>query len=89
MAGRLSKEYITWRAAVIKRDGRKCQYPGCKRRSKLEIHHIVPWSISHSLRYEVSNGITLCQRCHYKIKGKEGSYSMLFAEIVRQKKDKK
>lgn len=90
MTGRpLDREYWAWRGAVLARDGKRCQFPNCRRRSKLQIHHIVPWSKSASLRYAVSNGITLCTRCHYSIKGKEAFYTEIFRLIIEKKKRKK
>lgn len=74
--------YKTFRAAVLKRDKKKCQMPGCRRRSKLQVHHIATWAKSQEFRYEVSNGITLCRTCHGSIKNKEHFYASLFREIV-------
>lgn len=86
MEDRLNKEYSTWRKSILKRDKNKCQFPGCKRRRALEVHHIIPWSISASLRFEPSNGITLCKKCHKSIKGKENMYTGLFNTIVQVNK---
>lgn len=88
MDDRRSDEYSEWRKKVFKRDGRKCRFPGCKRRARLEIHHIIPWSISAALRFEVSNGVTLCSKCHASIKGCEGAYIAMFQTIIQQKKKK-
>lgn len=89
MEERLSEEYSNWRKKVLKRDGKKCKFPGCKRRSRLEVHHIIPWSVSVYLRFEVSNGITLCHKCHASIKNKESFYSAMFQTIIEQQKRKK
>jgi hypothetical protein len=32
-------------------------------------HHLIKWSDSVELRYELDNGITLCRRCHFKAHG--------------------
>lgn len=56
-------EYKKWRTDVFKRDGYTCQECG-KRGGKLTVHHIQHWSTHPDLRYEVSNGITLCEVCH-------------------------
>lgn len=53
-----------WRNAVLKRDGYKCIWCGVTER--LEVDHIMPWSIFPRLRFEVSNGRTLCHDCHVK-----------------------
>lgn len=75
--------YSQWRKDVLKRDGKKCQMPGCKSRINLQVHHIQKWSTASALRYDVSNGITLCRKCHDSIKGKENHYVHLFKIIVK------
>lgn len=79
-----SKEYATWRKAILKRDKHKCQFPGCHKRQRLHVHHIQKWSTSPFLRYEVSNGIVLCKKCHDNITGYEDYYITLFLQIVSQ-----
>ncbi len=57
-----------WREAVFKRDNWTCQQ--CSKRSEsgsqvyLEAHHIKTWIEYPDLRYTVSNGQTLCRKCH-------------------------
>ena len=77
-----SPVYIDWRNKVLKRDGFACQMPSCKIKKRLQVHHITPWSESSSLRYEISNGITLCYNCHKEVTKKEGAYVGLFFSIV-------
>ena len=61
-------EYKKWRLAVYQRDGYVCQ--DCKTRGgRLVAHHIKTWADHRELRYEVSNGITLCEACHDKRHG--------------------
>lgn len=55
---------IKWSLAVRNRDGNKCTR--CGTMENLHAHHIVPWRVSEELRYEISNGITLCNSCHHK-----------------------
>lgn len=81
-------EYTKWRAEVRKRDKRKCQMPECKCRTRLQVHHILPWARCPSLRYEVSNGITLCRDCHKRVTGQEGIWAPLFQSIVNEKSKK-
>ena len=62
-----SPKYKAWRLAVFRRDGFKCRW--CKRggkRVRLEADHILPKSTHPKLMYTVSNGRTLCRRCHRK-----------------------
>ena len=57
-----------WRAAVLKRDGYTCQH--CGNKQHLQAHHIKEWAKFPALRFVVSNGLTLCQPCHFKVHGK-------------------
>jgi 5-methylcytosine-specific restriction endonuclease McrA len=74
--------YADFRKSVLKRDKRKCMMPGCGSKTRLNVHHIKKWASAHSLRYDISNGITLCKKCHDSIKGKEIHYESLFKEII-------
>ena len=86
---RRSDEYSAWTKAVRARDGNKCQYPNCKKRTRLEVHHIAPWSLNAILRYAVDNGICLCKLHHHSIKNKEFLYIGLFQSIIAANKIKK
>lgn len=61
---RKSIEYIEWRTAVFIRDNRTCVL--CSSTRQIEADHIKPFSIYPELRFEVSNGRTLCHDCHKK-----------------------
>ena len=66
---RSSKEYEEWRNAVFIRDNYTCVFCGAKSgkgvgRVFLEADHILPFSTHIELRLEVSNGRTLCRKCH-------------------------
>lgn len=64
--------YKEWRLAVFARDEYTCQWCGLKNKKglgtsiKLEADHIKSWADYPKLRYEVSNGRTLCKACHTK-----------------------
>jgi len=64
--------YKNWRKAVFERDDYICQQ--CKARNGngkeiyLEAHHIKEWVDYPELRFELSNGLTLCNFCHNKTK---------------------
>lgn len=62
---RKSYEYKLWRDAVFKRDYYTCQHCGIKN-VNLQADHIKPWCNFPELRYELSNGRTLCVPCHKK-----------------------
>ena len=58
-------EYKNWRRACMERDNFTCQI--ClKRGGDLEIDHIKPQSLFPELRFELTNGRTLCIPCHRK-----------------------
>lgn len=75
--------YSKWRKDVFKRDKYRCMMPNCKNKTKLQAHHIKTWANASSLRYETSNGITLCSECHKSIRGKEHHYEGLFRSIIK------
>lgn len=61
---RKSKEYLAWKVAVFRRDKHTCQCCGSRAGNKLRAHHINSFVSYPELRFEVSNGITLCENCH-------------------------
>jgi len=60
---RNGKKYVEWKARVNVRDNFICQECGNQGR---DAHHIKPWKENPKLRFDVSNGITLCLECHKK-----------------------
>lgn len=78
-------KYIRWRKKVYARDKFTCQMPGCPHTdTRLNAHHIKRWASHPSLRFELSNGITLCFACHDKIHNLEEEYESLFHRIVNR-----
>lgn len=57
-------EWKLWREAVFERDDYTCQMCGIRGGVELHPDHIKPFSKFPELRYEVSNGRTLCIECH-------------------------
>jgi len=80
-----SPAYAAFRKSVRQRDDNSCQWPGCPATKRLEVHHIRKWSAHPELRFEVSNGITLCKSCHSRVTGDEETYSTLFIKILEWK----
>lgn len=64
---RKDSRYKTWRTAVFERDYYTCQDCGDNRGGNLQAHHIKPWGDCPELRFDVSNGLTLCIECHRKV----------------------
>jgi hypothetical protein len=63
---RVSSASKAWSLAVRRRDG---QCVECGAAGKLHAHHVKSWKQHPELRFEVSNGITLCPPCHQKAHG--------------------
>ena len=67
---RLSYKYRKWREDVLERDGYVCRVCGAKE-SVMNVHHILPFSKYPDVRYDVTNGLTLCPGCHKSLHRKE------------------
>jgi len=60
-----------WRKKVFERDDYTCQY--ClERGGRLHSHHIKSYKDFSKLRHILNNGLTLCEKCHYKLHSKRG-----------------
>ena len=77
--------YINWRKQIYKRDYYVCQFPGCLCRKNIHAHHILMWAHYPAMRFEISNGITLCRKCHDKIHKNEKRYAKLLVDIVARR----
>lgn len=63
---RNSIQYSKWRTSVFMRDKFTCQH--CNQiGGELNAHHLKPFSAFIDLRYEITNGLTLCKACHLKV----------------------
>jgi hypothetical protein len=59
--------YKRWRRAVYKRDEFSCQKCHSEGNgTNLRAHHIQSYKLFPALRFEITNGITLCDKCHTK-----------------------
>lgn len=65
-----SYEYKNWRQSVFSRDNFRCTKCGSK--EKINAHHILSWKYYPEKRYDIDNGITLCEKCHIQLHQKYG-----------------
>lgn len=93
---RATHEYIKWRNSVYSRDEYRCQCCGERNGSghavTLCAHHIKNWKDNPDDRYDVSNGITLCEKCHNKfhsVYGKRNNTHTQLNEFLKIYLDKK
>lgn len=61
-----SRQYLEWRNQVFHRDGFTCQKCG-KVGGKLNAHHIKTFAGHPESRFDIDNGITLCEKCHKEV----------------------
>ncbi len=69
--GYRSEHYKQWRKSVFERDNYTCRHCGI-RGGYLTSHHVKGFAAFPTLRYEVSNGLTLCEPCHSKTDNYKG-----------------
>ena len=62
---RNSLKYTLWRESIFERDNFTCQICNV-RGGKLQADHIKPFAYFPELRFDLSNGRTLCIDCHKK-----------------------
>ena len=75
-------EYNIWRADVYKRDNFKCRISNENCGGKIEAHHILSFTKYPELRYEINNGITLCQAHHPRKRAEEIRLAPVFQGMV-------
>lgn len=69
---RKTSAYQEWRLKVYARDSFTCVKCGKPRdyKTKLNAHHLESFMYNEELRYNIDNGVTLCQSCHMKFHSK-------------------
>jgi hypothetical protein len=55
-------KYNLWRKSVFERDNFKCKI--CGSGGKINAHHIDGWNWAKDKRYDLNNGITMCEKHH-------------------------
>lgn len=76
-------EYKAWRLSILVRDGGRCRWCDSidvRNYTKLEVHHIIPFSTCPDLL--ISNGITLCHEHHKKTKGRENEFAEFLSNLL-------
>jgi len=79
----LSSKYIDWVKRVKKRDNWKCRMENKDCHGRLEAHHILNWIDFSELRYDMNNGITLCQFHHPRKKIKVEKMILFFQQLIK------
>jgi hypothetical protein len=67
-ADRWSWKRKIWQRAVFCRDAQTCRWCGAKT-GPFHAHHVKSFKDFPGLRFEVSNGLTLCRPCHEEAQG--------------------
>lgn len=87
---RSTDEYRQWRKAVFDRDLYTCQCCGDKNgyghKVELHAHHLHNWKDNKEIRYEISNGVTLCDKCHYlfhSVYGKKNNTAEQYYDFIK------
>lgn len=79
--GQLHRE---WSLNVKNRDGWKCKISNGDCSGRLEAHHILGWKSYPELRYQITNGITLCHFHHPRKREEEKKLSPYFQQLVKE-----
>ncbi len=85
-----SKDYDEWRMSVYKRDNFTCQYCKQSKGKYLNAHHLNGFNWDKNNRYNIDNGVTLCEECHkkfHKLYGKGNNTKEQFKEWISKRKN--
>ncbi len=77
--------YCDWRKRVFNRD-KQCKLKDESCEGYRIAHHIKKWADYKELRYDVKNGITLCQNHHPITRRDEDNLQSLFQRIITEEK---
>jgi 5-methylcytosine-specific restriction endonuclease McrA len=78
--GYYSKEYKEWRKSVFERDGYICVE--CCYAGYVTAHHIKSFAHYPELRFDINNGITLCESCHSKTDNYKGRAKNMINKLI-------
>lgn len=85
--GRFFPEYKEWRLSVYERDSYTCQCCGDNKGGNLNAHHLDGYDWNIIDRFNVDNGMTLCDICHkdfHSIYGYGGNTKEQFEEYLSE-----
>ena len=74
--------YKGWRRDVYRRDRYECRIDNGDCSGRIEAHHILSWREFLEVRYNVSNGITLCRFHHPRVRKEEKLLIPAFQGLV-------
>lgn len=74
--------YNCWVLSIKKRDNWKCKINNQDCSGYCMVHHILSWRDFPELRYNINNGITLCQAHHPRKRVEEKRLVPFFQELV-------
>jgi len=80
-------ENSEWIQKVLKRDNYTCQRCNDNKGHNLNAHHLEGYHWCIELRFELSNGVTLCEKCHsqfHKLFGFKWNTSEQFYQFLRR-----
>ncbi len=61
---RKTEEHYAWVRAVYERDEYTCQVCGYDKGGTLNAHHLNSYADHKECRHDISNGVTMCKKCH-------------------------
>lgn len=77
--------YVHWAREIKRRDKNICQLNSKECSGSKVVHHILPWSNYPDQRYEITNGIVLCQFHHPKTRVEEQRLISVLQELIGSK----
>lgn len=79
-------KYIKWRIDVFERDAYTCQCCSTKK-GPFNAHHLNSYNKFKKLRTVLSNGVTLCEKCHkefHRLYGRGNNIEKQFKEFINK-----
>jgi len=74
-----------WSLKIKERAGMKCEVDGCSTGNLLNSHHVESYLLNSELRYDLRNGVCLCQS-HHKLIAQSFHKSFIFGYNLMTKK---